>query len=48
MTVYPMLAEMDLVRFTLDVDASMDEIASLVGAVFAPSKAGVSRVRRGD
>ena len=38
-TVYPSLAEMDLVRFTLDMDASMDHIAALVDAVFAPPKA---------
>jgi HD-like signal output (HDOD) protein len=34
--VYPALADIDLVRFTLDIDGSMDEIAALVDSVFAP------------
>ena len=37
--VYPALADIDLVRFTLDIDASMEQIAALVDAVFAPPKA---------
>jgi hypothetical protein len=44
-TVYPSLAEIDLVRFTLDMDASMDHIAALVDAVFAPPKAGAASSR---
>lgn len=35
---YPKLADFDLFRFTLDVDASMDQIATLVDSVFAPAK----------
>jgi len=35
---YPALADMDLFRFTLDIDASMDQIAGLVDSVFAPAK----------
>jgi len=35
---YPALGEMDLFRFTLDVDGSMDEIAALVDSVFGQSK----------
>jgi HD-like signal output (HDOD) protein len=38
-TRYPALGDMDLFRFTLDVDASMDQIAGLVDSVFAPVKA---------
>jgi len=38
-TSYPALADMDLFRFTLDVDASMDQIGALVDSVFAPVKA---------
>lgn len=38
LTVYPALADIDLVRFTLDIDGSMDQIASLVDSVFAPPK----------
>ncbi len=38
-TSYPALADMDLFRFTLDVDGSMEQIAALVDSVFAPSKA---------
>ena len=37
--IYPSLAEMDLERLTLDIDASMDQIGALVDAVFAPPKA---------
>ena len=33
---YPALADMDLFRFTLDVDSSMEQIAALVDTVFAP------------
>ncbi|MFZ3339953.1 MAG: HDOD domain-containing protein [Terriglobales bacterium] len=36
---YPALAEMDLFRFTLDVDSSMDQIAALVNSVFTDGKA---------
>jgi len=36
--VYPALADIDLVRFALDIDGSMEQIASLVDAVFAPAK----------
>lgn len=35
---HPALADMDLFRFTLDVDASMDQIAGLVDSVFAPAR----------
>ena len=35
---YPAFAEVDLVRFTLDIDGSMEEIAALVDSVFAPSR----------
>ena len=38
LTVYPALADIDLVRFTLDIDGSMDQIATLVDSVFAPPK----------
>ena len=38
LTVYPALADIDLVRFTLDIDGSMDQIATLVDSVFAPAK----------
>jgi HD-like signal output (HDOD) protein len=33
---YPTLAKMDMVRLTLDIEASMDEIVSVVDAVFKP------------
>jgi len=39
---YPALAEVDLVRFTLDIDGSMDEIAILVDSVFASDRRAVS------
>ena len=35
---YPALAKIDLVRFTLDIDGSMDQIAALVDSVFLPAK----------
>jgi HD-like signal output (HDOD) protein len=35
---YPALADVDLVRFALDIDGSMDQIAALVDSVFAPAK----------
>jgi len=35
---YPALSKVDLVRFTLDLEASMDEIASFVDSVFATSR----------
>jgi hypothetical protein len=35
---YPALAKMDLARLTLDIDGSMDEIISVVDAVFSPAK----------
>ena len=35
---YPALADIDLVRFTLDIDGSMDQIAALVDSVFVPAK----------
>lgn len=38
LTVYPALADIDLVRFTLDVDGSMDQIVALVDSVFASAK----------
>ena len=31
---YPALENMDLVRFTLDIDGAMDQIAATVNAVF--------------
>jgi len=40
---YPALAEVDLVRFTLDIDGSMDQIAALVDSVFAPSQQAVAK-----
>jgi len=33
---YPSLADIDFVRFVLDLDARMDQIAALVDSVFAP------------
>jgi HD-like signal output (HDOD) protein len=36
---YPQLAKMDLARFTMDIDAVMDEIAATVDAVFKPQQA---------
>lgn len=39
LTSYPTLADFDLVRFTLDIDGSMDQIAALVDSVFLPGKA---------
>ena len=38
-TAYPKLADVDLVRFTLDIDDAMDRIAALVDSVFAPPRA---------
>ena len=38
-TSYPKLADIDLFRFTLDVDGSMDQVAGLVDSVFVPGKA---------
>jgi hypothetical protein len=38
-TSYPALAKVDLVRFTLDLDGTMEHIAALVDSVFAPAKA---------
>jgi putative nucleotidyltransferase with HDIG domain len=35
---YPALGKMDLARLTLDIDGSMDEIISVVDAVFSPEK----------
>ena len=35
---YPDLAKIDLVRFTLDIEGSMDQIAELVNSVFAPPR----------
>lgn len=35
---YPALGKMDLARLTLDIDGSMDEITSVVDAVFSPGK----------
>jgi HD-like signal output (HDOD) protein len=43
--IYPSLAEMDLVRLTLDIDASLDQIATLVDAVFGPPKSATAPVR---
>ncbi len=40
-TAYPSLAEIDLVRFTLDIEGSMDQIAALVDSVFLPAKVAV-------
>lgn len=36
---YPTLAKMDLARFTMDIDAVMDEIIATVDAVFKPQHA---------
>ncbi len=36
---YPALGNMDLARLTMDIDGSMDEIASVVDAVFRPQRA---------
>jgi HD-like signal output (HDOD) protein len=38
LSAYPALAEVDLVRFTLDIEGSMDEIATLVDSVFAADR----------
>jgi len=38
---YPALADVDLVRFTLDVEGSMDQIAALVDSVFGPPRRAV-------
>jgi hypothetical protein len=35
---YPQLQDMDLVRFTLDIDGSMDQIVHTVDAVFGNKK----------
>lgn len=35
---YPQLEAMDLVRFTLDIDGSMEEIVATVDSVFGPKK----------
>ncbi len=35
---FPALAKIDLVRFTLDLEGSMDQIADLVNTVFSPSR----------
>jgi HD-like signal output (HDOD) protein len=35
---YPALTDVDLVRFTLDLEGSMDQIAALVDSVFVPGK----------
>ncbi len=35
---YPQLETMDLIRFTLDIDGSMEEIVSTVDSVFGPKK----------
>lgn len=35
---YPELASMDLVRFTLDIDGSMDQIAALVDSIFTQGR----------
>jgi putative nucleotidyltransferase with HDIG domain len=37
---HPGLAEIDLARFTLDIDGAMDEIVATVDAVFKPQPAG--------
>jgi HD-like signal output (HDOD) protein len=39
---YPTLADIDLFRFTHDIDTSMDQIAALVDSVFVPGKAASS------
>jgi putative nucleotidyltransferase with HDIG domain len=36
---HPRLAKMDLARFTMDIDAAMDEIVATVDAVFKPQQA---------
>jgi putative nucleotidyltransferase with HDIG domain len=41
MTSYPQLQEMDVVRFTLDIDGAMDQIVATVNAVFGGKTAGV-------
>ncbi len=40
---YPTLAQMDLARFTMDIDAVMDEIVATVDAVFKPRPAAAAR-----
>jgi HD-like signal output (HDOD) protein len=39
-TTYPALENMDLVRFTLDIDGAMDQIAATVDSVFEDKKIG--------
>jgi hypothetical protein len=38
-TTYPALETMDLVRFTLDIEAAMDQIVATVDSVFEIKKA---------
>jgi hypothetical protein len=40
---YPALAEIDFVRFTLDIDGAMDQIAALVDSIFAPPRATIAK-----
>jgi hypothetical protein len=42
---YPALSEVDLVPFTLDLEASIDEIESFVDSVFAPPRRTASHGR---
>lgn len=39
---YPALGNMDMVRFTLDIDGAMDQIVATVDSVFGSKKVGVS------
>ncbi|MGB9235318.1 MAG: HDOD domain-containing protein [Terriglobales bacterium] len=41
---YPALAEVDLVRFTLDIDGAMDHIAALVDSVFAAPRSAAAPI----
>jgi len=38
MAAHPALADVDLVRFTLDIDGAMEQITALVDSVFAPPR----------
>jgi hypothetical protein len=43
MIAYPALAAMDLARFTLDIEGDMEQIATVVNAVFVGKKAAAVR-----
>jgi HD-like signal output (HDOD) protein len=45
LSAYPTLAEVDLVRFTLDIEGAMEDIAALVDSVFGPGRRAASQGR---